>query len=233
MGPVFARVSKGLQHRAGRCNAVAGALSRHPVGEPEPAPHNTIFDTSLCACLSCLMLCVRQVERCQACWGQKRPFLTSGGGEAQGLEVQGMHYRIQELVYLGVDTDPGQRRPVLPPGDRTIQEARAVCHDTIALRQYLDAVPGAELSKWVRAAGLRPVLRDEAFCLAKRMTNRSAYTFRCMRSAHDSDAARRQACWPFWPQEDFGQATTTLLVGSYGYGHYQGHEDLRAIQAIC
>ena len=38
-----------LQHRVGRCNAVADALSRHPVGEPEPEPHDTMFDTSLCA----------------------------------------------------------------------------------------------------------------------------------------------------------------------------------------
>ena len=42
-----------------------------------------------------------------------------------------------------------------------------MCHQTIALRQYLDNVPGAELPKWVRAAGIRPVLRDGVLCLTK------------------------------------------------------------------
>ena len=78
-----------------------------------------------------------------------------------------MSEKSQELVNLEVDTGPGQSRQVLLSWDRTIQEAQALCHETIALRQYLDNVPGAELPKWVRAAGLRPVLRDGVLCLAK------------------------------------------------------------------
>ena len=61
-----------LQHRAGRCNAVADALSRYPTSEADPNAHSTMFDASVCAF-------IRDTERCQACWGPARNFLTKGG----------------------------------------------------------------------------------------------------------------------------------------------------------
>ena len=99
--------------------------------------------------------------------GPGAPIFNKGRGEAQELEVQGMHDSAKEVVNLQVDTFPGQSRQVLPPGDRTIQQAQAVCPEAIALRQDVANVPGAELPKWVRAAGLRAMLRDGVLCLTK------------------------------------------------------------------
>ena len=41
-----------------------------------------------------------------------------------------------------------------------------MCPESIALMQYVNNVPGAELPAWVQRAGLRPVLRDGVICLA-------------------------------------------------------------------
>ena len=153
-----------LQHRAGRCNAVADALSRYPTGDPDPEVHDTMFAASLCAL-------VRQSERCQACWRQTRTFLTRGGGDVPGLSGDAVRERAVELVNLEVDPGPGVSRQTLPPGNRTIQEAQALCAECIVLRQYLDNMPEARLPQWVQSAGLRPVLRDGVLCLAKLETS--------------------------------------------------------------
>ena len=148
-----------LQHRAGRCNAVADALSRYPTGEPDPSAHSTMFDAAVCAF-------VAEAERCQACWGPARPFLTRGGEGSHSLTEAAARERAKELVDLETDKGPGTSRPTLPPGKTTIAEAQALCHETLLLRQYLDNMPGAMLPRWVTAAGLRPVLRDGVLCLA-------------------------------------------------------------------
>lgn len=156
-----------LQHRAGRCNAVADALSRYPQPPDCKEPHETMFD-SLC-------LFIDEAERCQACWGPTRAFLTRGGekraktshNETQPLTLNVAHERADELIALETDPGPGTSRKMLPPGPASIREAQKWCPETLMLRQYLDKVPGAELPTWVRAGHLKPVLRDGVLCLAK------------------------------------------------------------------
>ena len=149
-----------LQHRAGRSNLVADALSRYPVGDKETPEHPTMFQAPLCAF-------VAQAQRCQACWGQTHPFLTRGGGE-NGSSSTG---ELRDKAKRALDRDlhpkeAEERQDVLPPGLTTMKEAQAVCSEAIALRQYINNVPGAELPAWVQRAGLRPVLRDGVLCLA-------------------------------------------------------------------
>ena len=149
-----------LQHRAGRCNLVADALSRYPVGDEEPPEHPTMFQAPLCAF-------VTQAQRCQACWGQTHPFLTRGGGGENGDATDDLRERAKRALERErgpVGTQ--ERREVLPPGSQTIKEAQAVCPESIALAQYINNVHGAELPAWVQRAGLRPVLRDGVVCLA-------------------------------------------------------------------
>ena len=48
----------------------------------------------------------------------------------------------------------------------TIRQAQALCPEAIALRQYIEKAPGAELPIWVHKAGLRPRLREGVICLS-------------------------------------------------------------------
>ena len=174
-----------------QCNAVADALSRHPAGEPEPEPHSTMFDTSLCAV-------VRQAERFQACWGQTRPFLTRGGEEAQGLEVQGMHERAQELVNLEVDTGAGQSRQVLPPGDRTIQEAQALRHE--ATETIIGQCARSRAAKMGASRGAPPSAQrwSTLFGEVRKACRDYAEPPTCSGVPLIQSLARRQTCRSFW-----------------------------------
>ena len=154
-----------LQHRAGRCNLVADALSRYPVGDKEPPEHPTMFQAPLCAF-------VAQAQRCQACWGQTLPFLTrGGGGEIENGTSELRERAKRALEREGNPVNAQERQKPLPPGAESIKEAQAVCPECIALVQYINNVPGAELPAWVQRAGLKPVLRDGVLCLASWKTN--------------------------------------------------------------
>ena len=161
-----------LEHRAGRCNKVADALSRAPLPNDDDKPHETMYD-SLC-------LFIAEAERCQACWGPTRSFLTRGGGQKESsneaaaqntlndepVTVAMAHGRADELLAQEKDPGPGKSQKILPPGTATMREAQAWCPETLALRQYLDRVLGAELPTWVQAGHLKPVLRNGVLCLA-------------------------------------------------------------------
>ena len=158
-----------LEHRAGRCNKVADALSRAPLPNETDTPHETMHD-SLC-------LFIAEAERCQACWGPTRSFLTRGGeqkeptkeaaaGNNESVTVTNAHARAEELIAQETEPGPGKSRKILPPGTATMREAQAWCPETLALRQYLDRVLGAELPTWVQAGHLKPVLRSGVLCLA-------------------------------------------------------------------
>ena len=64
-----------LQHRAGKPNVVADALSRSPLPytEQNVAPDSLENKPQLCAI-------VHGPGRCQSCWGPARTFLEGGGG---------------------------------------------------------------------------------------------------------------------------------------------------------
>ena len=169
-----------LQHRAGRCNKVADALSRSPLPNTDTEPHDTMYD-SLC-------LFIEAADRCQACWGPTRSFLTRGGEQKMTTKNAAADTTLKEgtnkkndeepvtLTMAQAKTDeflaqeepgPGKSRKMLPPGTATIREAQKWCPETLALQQYLDRVLGAELPTWVQAGHLKPVLRDGVLCLAQ------------------------------------------------------------------
>ena len=59
-----------------------------------------------------------------------------------------------------------KKRMEVHPGDITIRKAQAVCCECIVFRQYIEKAPGAEILRWLVAAGVKAILRDGVICLA-------------------------------------------------------------------
>ena len=115
--------------------------------------------------------------------GSDTPFLTTGGTELQRLELQGMHYRAQELFNLEVDTGPGQSRQVLPPGGQNNPRGSG----SVSRDHCAEAIPGQ--CAWSRAPqmgssrGASPSAQGWGSVLPsgtkQRKTSQTAYSFRC------------------------------------------------------
>ena len=141
-----------LLHRSRAVNHVADALSRNPLPYDEQQT-NAFDDTALAAF-------VGNTERCQSCWGQARIFLTRGGeGEREAGSPQGMSQtlsnygavrsRANDVVQM--ETRLPERESRVPAEieirPETMRECQKYCAETIALRQYVEGIPGAELPK--------------------------------------------------------------------------------------
>ena len=143
-----------LQHRPGAANRVAGALSRNPLQQTEQ-----IYESSDKALLAAF---VAQAEKCQSCWGQARTFLTRGG-EGNAIASPTHHFLLQranEIVQKETQLPERESRMTEEAGTNTIRECQKLCPETIAIRQYVEQVPGAALPKWAVVAGLKPKVRD-------------------------------------------------------------------------
>ena len=134
-----------IQHRAGKANVVADALSRFPLPEAQSDIHtNGINDKpNLCTFINC-------TDRCQSCWGPARSFLEGGGaGEAEQptLSKQQLSKEATKPVQEG-ENRVAKAKEEVHPGDSTIKEGQALCDECIVLRQYIEKLLGVNLLRW-------------------------------------------------------------------------------------
>ena len=142
---------------------VADALSRSPLPYTEQKVVSDGLENKpqLCAI-------VHGPGRCQSCWGPARTFLEGGGGPETENTTLSKEQMAEKATKLVREQENGVEKMKLEvhPGDITIKEAQATCDECIVFRQYIEKTPGAELPRWVVAAGLKPILKEGVICLA-------------------------------------------------------------------
>ncbi|PHJ23293.1 retrovirus-related pol polyprotein from transposon [Cystoisospora suis] len=143
-----------LQHKAGRCNAVADALSRYPTGEVPAKSHATMCDVNYAARTDALCAVVNPAERCRECWGQHNAFSAGGGTvliteqpTTQTVRIERANRPESELV-----------------GEETIRHLQKLDPECIETRQYLAGVDGARPPMWSVRAGMVPAEVDGVLC---------------------------------------------------------------------
>lgn len=143
-----------LQHKAGRCNAVADALSRYPTGEAPAKPHDTMCESNRTYQRDGLCAVVDPSERCRSCWGQHNAFLAGGGAAA-----------IRSKSVPRTAVSEGDKRPDTEAGQETIRYLQKSDAECIEVRQYMAGIAGARLPSWALRANLAPTDVDGVLCL--------------------------------------------------------------------
>lgn len=72
--------------------------------------------------------------------------------------------RAKESVQKETRLPGKESRGISAMGVNTTKECPRLCEETIALRQYVEGVPGAELLKWVVRAGLKLKIGNGILC---------------------------------------------------------------------
>lgn len=65
---------------------------------------------------------------------------------------------------MGTQWSQKERRQIPETRVDTLRECQKICPEAIAIRQYVDRIPGAELSEWVIKEGLKFKIQEGVLC---------------------------------------------------------------------
>lgn len=81
---------------------------------------------------------------------------------------QAVRKRASEMVQLKIQLRGTEDRQIDETGKNMIRKCQRLCQECVVIRQYVERRPNAELFKWAINAGLKPRVKDEVLCFARK-----------------------------------------------------------------